>query len=249
MTISVTKRPYIILTFRRTGGTSLMSFMAQVSAFGMAPHEPFNNERVWGHITRAFKETGDVAAMEAAVRDGLKDTPNIKHCFEIIPQEITRFLIEETQRLGYRTYLLTRRDEPGRIASLFTAMSTGAWGPEQAAEIYPRVISGKTVPKPVDPKQMRRRMMQDARHLGQVLAMLRHRRVDYDWLVFEELYKGETPVEDQARAIARDLGAEIGPDDPRLRLFTRGGQGSGQVADRIKGLKQGRALCERQIVT
>jgi hypothetical protein len=245
----VTKRPYIIFTFRRTGGTSLMSFMSQVSAFGMAPHEPFNNERVWGHITRAFKETGDVAAMEAAVRAKLAGTPNIKHCFEIIPQEITRFLIEEAVRLDYRIYLLTRRDEPGRMASLFTAMATGAWGPEQAAEIYPKVISGEIEPDPVDPKQMRRRMTQDARHLGQVLAMLRHRNVAYQWLVFEELYKGETPVEDQARAIARDLGVEIAADDPRLKLFTRGGQGSGKVADRIRGITRGRDLCARQIVT
>lgn len=245
----MTKRPYIILTFRRTGGTSLMSFMAQVSDFGMAPHEPFNNERVWGHITRAFKDTGDVEAMEAAVRAGLAETPNIKHCFEIIPQEITRFLIEETVRLGYRVYLLTRRDEPGRMASLFTAMATGAWGPEQAAEIYPKVISGEIEPKKIDPKQMRRRMMQDARHLGQVLAMLRHRTVDYKWMVFEELYKGDTAVEDQAIAIAAELGATIAPDDPRLGLFTRGGQGSGQVADKIPGINKGRALCARQIVT
>ena len=243
------KKPYIILTFRRTGGTSLMSFMAQVSDFGMAPHEPFNNERVWGHITRAFKETKDVAAMEAAVREALAQTPNIKHCFEIIPQEITRFLIEETVRLGYRVFLLTRRDEPGRMASLFTAMATGAWGPDQAEDVYPKVLSGAITPDPVDPKQMRRRMLQDARHLGQVLAMLRHRQVAYDWLVFEELYRGDTPVEDQARAIARQLGAEIAEDDPRLRLFTRGGQGSGQVAEKIRGIKAGRALCTRQIVT
>lgn len=241
--------PFLILTLRRTGGTSLMSFLSQVSPYPNIQHEPFNKERIWGGVTAAYKENEDLEAVKAAIVQGTSERPNIKHCFEFIPLQITGALIDHCRGAGYKIFLLTRRDEVSRIASLFLAMATGAWGSDQAAEIYPRILAGEVTPDRVDPKAMRRRMNQDMRLTGQVLAMLRHRGTPYDWLVFEELYKGETPIETQARAIAGSLGIAVADDDPSLSAFVRGGgQGSAQIAGHVKGIEAGKRILAKHWV-
>ncbi len=235
----MTEKPWIILTLRRTGGTSLTSFLSQISGFPSLEHEPFNVDRTLGGITRAFRENGDVAAMEGAVAAALEERPNIKHCVEIIPPEITRALIETCQARGYHFMVLTRRDEARRIASLLLAQTTGAWGPAAAARIYPRIISGEVTPDPIDPKKVRARVTTDFAALGRMLSMLRNRHIDPDWLVFEELYFGDTPIEDQARAIAARLGLDIAADDERLKAFASGGgQKSASIAGHVQGYEE-----------
>ncbi|WP_299548472.1 hypothetical protein [uncultured Tateyamaria sp.] len=241
----MTEKPWLILTLRRTGGTSLTSFLAEVSQFPTIEHEPFNTDRIFGHITRDFLETGDMIAMQGAVKQAVARNPNIKHCVEIIPLEMTRALIDTCQAQGYGFMVLTRRDEARRMLSLLLAISTGAWGPEMAADIYPEIIAGTRQATPIDLQMVRNRVRQDYFTIGRTLSLLRNRQIDYQWLLFEELYLGETPIETQAPAIAAKLGIEIAADDPRLMAFSeRDGQKSGSIAHHVDGYDAAVALLE-----
>lgn len=242
----MTVKPWLILTLRRTGGTSLTSFLNQISPFPTIEHEPFNTDRQLGHITVDFKKNRDRAAMAQQIEAALKKRPNIKHCFEIVPPELTCVLIEICQRLDYRFIVLTRRNEARRLGSLFVALSTGAWGPVSAAQIYPKIESGEIQAKPIDLKQVGQRVQVDAASLGRVLAQLRNRDADYAWHLFEDLYYGAVAVQDQARAIALDLGVEIGPDDPRLKAFSkRSGQNSAEIGTYIENYDAAMAVLTR----
>ena len=244
----MSETPWIILTLRRTGGTSLTTFLAEISSYPTVGHEPFNVDRIYGQITRDFQSTGDVEAMEEGISDALSTLPNIKHCVEIIPLEQTRALIDEAQKRGYRFMVLTRRDEARRLASLFLAVATGAWGPEHAAKIYPKIMSGEIEPTPIDLKNVRHRVRTDFFSIGRTLSLLRNREIDYDWHLFEELYFGDTPIEEQARSIATTLGVDIAPDDARLSKFSQNeGQKSGNIAPYVKNYDEAvaelRKLC------
>lgn len=242
-------RPHLILTLRRTGGTSLTSFLAKVSEFPSVQHEPFNPDRTWGETTRTFRETGDLDRMRASVKEQLAASPNVKHCAEIIPLEVTRALIETCAAQDYGIFLLTRRDEARRLYSLFLAFATGAWGPEEAAEIYPEIISGQRQPEPIDLAAARRRIGADAAVLGQVLALLRHRNIPFEWLIFEEIYNGDTPTKQVARGIAGKLGIAVKPDDKRLRAFSRGeGQKSADIEPYVPGARELRETLERLVI-
>lgn len=246
----MTERPYLILTLRRTGGTSFMGFLSAVSAFPVAQHEPFNPERVWGAVTQAFRKTGDAVAMRAAVEACVAQRPNIKHCVEIMPAALTRALIEACAAQGYAFFLLTRRDEASRLRSLFLAQATEAWGPSQAARRYPQIKAGEIVPKPVKTEAVERRIATDAAALGQTLVLLRNRQIAWDWLVFEELYAPDGQVAERARAIAAGLGITVAADDARLQAFAeRQGQGSGEIEPFVPGFAEIRALLNDACIT
>ncbi len=244
----MTERPWLILTLRRTGGTSLTSFLASVSSFPSIEHEPFNKARTLGHITQDFRQTGDAEVMRASIVDALAKRPNIKHCVEILPLELTRTLIDVCMEKGYRFIVLTRRDEARRLASLFLAQSTGAWGPVDAARIYPEIIKGDMVPKPIDLSKIEGRVRTDYYSMGRTLSLLRNRRIEHPWYLFEELYFGDIPIEKQALAIAADLGVTISEVDPRLQAFARrDGQKSSEIAQYVpnfdEAMRRLRQLC------
>ena len=246
--IIMTEKPYVIFTLRRTGGTSLTGFLTKVSHFPSSQHEPLNKDRVWGYIAQDYAKTGDAATMEAALLNVLKPRPNIKHCIEICHPAITRSLITQTAALGYKTFVLTRRDEVGRQLSLALSKVTGAWGPEQAAKIYPLIISGEKQLPPLDLVKPLRQVNHDAVALGRTLTQLRNQQVPFEWLVFEELYKGDIPIETHARNIAAQLGITIAADDPRLNNFgERGAQGSRAIEPYVVGLAKLRKALAKQI--
>lgn len=75
--------------------------------------------------------------------------------------------------------------------------------------------------------------------------MLRHPRIDYEWLLFEELFQGETTIEDQAREIAEWLGVTIQPDDSRLDAFgEKRNQNSAAIMEFIPNLTELEATVE-----
>lgn len=224
------ERPYLILTLRRTGGTSLMSFLSRVSRFPVVQHEPFNIGRTWGDVTRTFRRTGDVAAMARAVAARLEAQPNIKHCFETLPLRLTLALIEACAARDYAIFLLTRRNEASRIRSLFLAQATGAWGAKRAAEVYPRIRSGEVTVPAVRLGMVRKRVDRDAAAVGHLLRFLRHRSIAHQWLLFEEVYAPDGNVAARAHALAAGLGIDLPADHPELLAFSGSfGQSSGDI--------------------
>lgn len=225
------EKPWLILTLRRTGGTSLTSALSAASCFPTIQHEPFNEDRRWGDVTKTYRAEPDETALQDAIAQKLQQRHNMKHCFEFLPMALTRALITQAHKAGYHIILLTRRSEAQRQLSLSLAQSTGAWGPREAAEIYPQIKSGARAAAPIDLGKLRARVQQDYRALGLVLSWLRNRQIAYDWLVFEELYHGDTPLIDHMCALAGRIGIDIAADDPRLGdLAKSGAQKSTDIA-------------------
>lgn len=233
------EKPFLILTLRRTGGTSLTTFMSAASAFERSFHEPFNVDRVWGQIVRDYAASQDIVALRESVAGVLAERPNIKHCFEIIPYPVTKVLIEVCAELGYKIYMLTRKMESKRLLSVLLAEMTGVWGPDQAAKVYPKILSGDRTLGVIPAEKARKRASMDATSIGVVVSMLRHQNVDYDWLVFEDLYFGDTPLKEHARRLARELGILINADDERLAVLgSSKSQDTGSIADHVPNLKE-----------
>jgi hypothetical protein len=228
------ERPFIIYTLRRTGGTSLTSFMATISKFPSVEHEPFNRERRWGAISEAALQGQDRAALRRLIEEALALRPNIKHCVEVVPMTVTRELITLCAELGYAQFVLHRRQEKDRLMSLYLALATGAWGAKEAAEIYPRLRSGALQPLPMDLAKVGERVQTDAARMGETLMRLRAAGVDFGWLLFEEIYADPGATVAAALGIAGRMGLQLTDQDPRLSVFARTlGQGSGEVFDLV----------------
>lgn len=227
-------RPTLTLTLRRTGGTSLQSFLAQVSPFRSVEHEPFNPDRIWGHIVQKFQEDKDLDALEASIDALLENKVNIKHCVEVVPVQVTKLLIKCAKKHGYFFIVLTRSNSIRRLRSLFLAMSTDAWGPEHEAERYPAILAGEVKPAPINLDKVRRQYWNDQLVLGRTISQLRYQKVDYEWLVFEEVYQGEDPVSVHAAKLATQIGIDVSGEGANLdRLNERGKQSSYQIENFI----------------
>lgn len=240
------ERPFIIYTLRRTGGTSLTTFMSRISAFPSVEHEPFNKERIWGPITAEVQKGLGGAALRARLAEVLAQRPNIKHCVEVVPMAISRTLIDLCNDLGYQQFVLHRRHEKDRLVSLYLAMATGAWGPSAAADIYPKLRSGEVKPAPIDLAKVPERIRIDAGCLGEVLMRLRARQIDFDWQIFEELYADPAATRAAALSIAARLGVAVADTDPRLAVFSSAsGQRSSEVFDLVPQAAELKTLLER----
>ena len=120
--------PFAIWTMRRTGGTTLTDLLMTLSEYPTIAHEPFNGDRLFGHISTHWYEHKDEAKTRTALRAMLQTRPLLKHCFEIHGNRFNALLLSTLQELGYRQILLTREDEVARILSLQLAEATGVWG-------------------------------------------------------------------------------------------------------------------------
>lgn len=239
------ERPWLILTLRRTGGTSLTAFLTRISGFATLEHEPFNRDRQLGAITRDFVASDDREALRRDIAAALQDRPNIKHCIEVVHFAITEELIDACTARDYRILVLTRRDEARRLLSLALAQATGAWGPEQAQKVYPAIRQGTIRPRPIDLDRLRHRADEDRRLLARLHRDLARRDIAHRQAWFEDLYRGTTPLTEQGRALAHWLGIPLDPDAPDLRHLASGrGQGSDDIAGFVPGYAEAVALAQ-----
>lgn len=240
-------RPFLILTLRRTGGTSLMALLSEVSHFPTLQDEPFNPDRVLKHVSEYFKQTRDVKTLRALIKAALVTNPNIKHCFEIIAEEITHELIREAVERGYRIFLLTRADEAARLRSLLLAQTTGAWGSKDAQKIYPAIKSGETVLKPVDLRAVSHRANHDRQSLDKIVRFLADHDIDYTPIVFEEFYARDGGVIQRVHDALAHIGFKIREDDPRLVRFDQDrGQTSSDIAQWVPNMAEVDELLRRE---
>jgi hypothetical protein len=239
------EKPWIILTLRRTGGTELTTALANLSSFQTIEHEPFNPERKLGAVTQDYIDHADAGRLHDLIAAALAQTPNIKHCIEVVPMAVTRALIDVTQAKGYHVIVLTRRNEARRIASLLLAQATGAWGARAAEQIYPKIMAGLQSAQPIDLDRLPHRVNVDFAALGQTLTLLRNRAIAWDWQVFEDIYLGPRPFAQALTTIAAGAGIVVGPDDPRLQvLAATKGQNSAMIAAHVPNYDQALARLE-----
>ncbi|MEZ5752525.1 MAG: hypothetical protein R3D60_11340 [Paracoccaceae bacterium] len=225
-------RPFLVLTLRRTGGTSLVRLMSALSAFPTVQHEPLNPGRLWGDIATRFAQTGDHIALRRDLSEVLRGWPNIKHCFDIADPAVTEALLDACVARGYRVVLLLREDDASRIRSLFLAMATGAWGSDRAAEVFPKIAAGEIALAPVDLAQVRRRFFVDRAAIAEVEGLLAKRRIPHVRLTHEAVYARDGDMAQRAADLLAWLGVDAAPGHPAIRRFAAGtGQKSASVMD------------------
>lgn len=188
-------RPFLLLTQRRTGATFLASVLSEVSSFDTVQHEPFNLDRQFGSLTSHFMRSSDKLCLKIGIRDKLCKKPNIKHCFEVVPFEVTKSLICVAEELGYGIVLHLRRNELDRLLSLGTALACGVWGPKQAKILYPLLKEGREQFSPIDLDFLKMEAVRSATFRNKVEALLVNRNLPYLRTSYEYLYLDNTGVE------------------------------------------------------
>ncbi len=124
-------KPFIIWTFRRTGGTNLGQALFKESQYDTVEHEPFNLDRCFGYVHAEWRKDKDIEKMRASVEAILAKKVLIKHCLELMPLELNRAIAEISSKLGYQHLFLYREFPTDRLLSLNYARQTNVWGKDQ----------------------------------------------------------------------------------------------------------------------
>lgn len=142
--------PFIIWCCQRTGSNSLMDSLCAVSGHMPAPPEPFDTgiteDRHFSHIVKMEPGERDQAIALICSRRFL-----IRHCYENLPDDFNRALLEIATRAGYRHIHLRRNDEVARLVSKGIAEQHGTWIPSDWTEARYEAwrIAGRPLP-PLD---------------------------------------------------------------------------------------------------
>lgn len=123
--------PFIIWTLRRAGGTNLGQALFSSSNYSGVEHEPFNEDRIFGHVTKAWNKSKNRADLYDSVDKILSNKPLIKHCLEIMPEPVNIALMELSIKHGYKHLFLYREKPTDRLLSLNYAQQTNVWGKKQ----------------------------------------------------------------------------------------------------------------------
>ena len=187
--------PVIVWTLQRSGGTNFVNRLARLTTTKKFEHEPFNKQRVFGHVTREWMEAapgpGRDAALSAAIDEVLKSGVNIKHCVEMMPIEISEVLAEASAQARYGHLILYRRAIVDRLMSLYFARQTGIWGPGSAQKADQETLEKPLPPIPVD--ELIDHEKKCLQNLNTVVAQLKRFGATYFVLAFEDIYDTENP--------------------------------------------------------
>lgn len=202
-----TSAPFIIWTLRRTGGTNLAQSLFNRSPLPKVPHEPFNSDRLYGHISKHWMANKDARALREAVARVLQGKALIKHCVETVPEAVDIALAEESVLAGYRHVFLYRRNALNRLLSLSFAQRSGVWGP--SADAAGNAPGNEVFSRPLPVDHLVQHELMCRRVLRSVHTLLQTRATTPPLeLVFEELFESE----DRGRArvqfisVLQDLG-------------------------------------------
>ena len=80
--------PFIIWTFRRTGGTNISSRLFESSNFKVHQHEPFNAGREYQWIRDHWNKHKDKKHLYRQLDKILSKKILMKHCLEMVPDEV-----------------------------------------------------------------------------------------------------------------------------------------------------------------
>lgn len=242
----MTEKPWLIVTFRRSGGTTLSSLLYSFSSYRGLDDEAFNPDRELGHIMRNFDSSGDMPALEAAVADALEDTPTLKHCIDTVPIEVTKTIVLEAQKRGYHIIVLTRRNEARRLASLFLAQATEIWGPEEAADGYQKIRSGEITPFPIDLESVEKRVRYDKQNQHRLSTFLKDHQIEHQHICFEDLFADETSFEQTVQAIIQKLNIPKHIVDPIISIkFDEKNQRSWEIGPLVESYNEMMTLLNR----
>lgn len=241
--------PFVIWTMRRTGGTTFTSLLTTLSEHSGVQHEPFNPDRKFGHITKAWIAHKDTNLLMNGLDQVLAERPLIKHCYELVPEAVNLALIKATSERGYRHIVLDREAEVDRIISLELAQVTGAWGAEDATRIYAEIETGTRVLDPINVGQACEHMISCA-DLRRWLASQFDATLHTPLLVyFEEIYgdfeMGRRTVEEVLKCLGIIPGAHPRYEALLLEALTEKAQNSHSIAHAVPNMDDLRSALEK----
>lgn len=245
--------PYVIWTMRRTGGTTLATLLSTLSEYTGTQHEPFNQERVFGHIYQGFAQSGDADKLRADLRKCLEKRPLIKHCHELMSHRFNALFLEVTTALGYRHIVLERRNETDRIVSLELAYLTGAWGGQDAKTIYPAIEAGEVTLAPMDIDRALRQMRLCNTRRRELASMITTADLASFVVYFEDVYSDPKA----GRALIKRMLAylDLRPEDHKNYdalvnvALLKSGQNSARILQAVPGAQGGIAQLEAEYQT
>lgn len=182
-------KPFIIWALRRTGGTTFAALLAKASSHPSVPHEPFNPDRIYGSIAKAWNQEHDVEQMRTSISKVLSKGTSIKHCYEVVPQPLNAMLLQEAAKHGYQQIFLRRRAEVDRMLSLKIAELTGAWGADMATSIFDEIKSGVRQPPEISLRNSIAHMTDCMLRSTWLEHNLESRKLNYSAVTFEDLYQ------------------------------------------------------------
>lgn len=188
--------PFIIWTMRRTGGTSLSNILSCLTNENVE-HEPFNWDRSFGHISKAFQnEHKNLAMMAQSLEECcLSQRVNVKHCYEILGQVFNEALIELLAKSCYKHIILTRKNELLRLLSLYTAKHTNVWGKHGSEEVYEKYKSGIAQLPSYDIADMKNHARHCRKMTNRVRKKLTNLGVDVYEIFYEDLFTNTKSLE------------------------------------------------------
>jgi hypothetical protein len=233
--------PFIIWTLRRTGGTNLSQALFERVPFPKVPHEPFNHDRLYGPLTRAFIADRDEATLRVGIDAICARGVTLKHCAETVPPKLNTVLADASMAAGYRHVFLYRRSALDRLLSLIYAQRTGVWGPGSAASA---AADEQAFMSPLDIDHLLGHERVCRAELSAVHARLLARGATPQQLVFEDLLQSAEPecAATLLRPVLLALGLAVTEDERSalaLRLVGAGEQGT---RERYRHFSNWRAL-------
>ena len=237
--------PFLIWTMRRTGGTTLASLVMEMSEHIATEHEPFNIDRKFGWVSKAWQQDKDKAALEANIDAFLQPGRKVKHCYEIVPQPVNAALMQLAGRYDYRHVILDRDSEVDRILSLELAKLTGAWGKDDAQRNYLAIERGEVTLPPLDIpaalhhlqlcRKQRKQLAQDLAGLGITPFVV----------TFEQVYSDFDAGRERVLALLAHLGIDPAafPDfEERVsEAILSKGQNSARISRFVPNLEEAQA--------
>jgi hypothetical protein len=203
--------PFIIWTFRRSGGTNLAQLLFDSSDYKAVQHEPFNKDRVFGHVVAAWDENKDIEEASSLIEDILCRKPLIKHCVEIIPDEINKILLDTSVKYGYKHLFLYRECPTDRLLSLNFSILTNIWGKKQRES---RPLNQDVFKTPIDSESLIQHEISCRRKMRSVYASLIENGQVPMAVSFESLYQSGF---DYSSKLVKDLFEELGIDKKTIR--------------------------------
>lgn len=234
-------KPFIVFTLRRTGGTSLMGFMKRISPYHSLEDEPFNKNRSLGYIANLFSqdppyEDGpdpNLRKGKAEVRRLLKSKVNFKHCIDVVPFGLTKYIASQAIRNDYRIFVLTRDHHENRLRSLVVALHFNIWGPDQSKTRTADIVDQKGAIAPVSIEELERQIKSDFSRFGLFLMHLNQMDIEYTWLSFEKLYKNRDELREHSKIIANHLEIPLTKDEAFSEFFSNRRQNTSHLLDLI----------------
>ncbi len=209
---------FVIWTLQRTGGTALTSALAISTANSEIKHEPFNSDRDFSYVTKAFKE-GEISHSANLIDNLLDSGVSFKHCMEIHSLKFNNMLLEAfVSRPNYRHIILMRDDETHRILSLYLARQTEVWGKWKVNKGgYDKIISGKQALDPFPIKEMLSHSKKCLEYRAWIQNQFEVRNLSYLLTTFETLYEGQTRTRiENLKKVFEFVGAPFIVEDKRV---------------------------------